>query len=360
MSALSLASDLVELLPAKGFQTVKSLDRIGDFAVDPLAAGMQILASKPELLPTLPGFRVPGFDAFAGLAQLVGADPSRHIAMVQALEAFRAQISDALAAAGLECAATGATLSAIAVDVMEKGMRILAAGSFLNPIGAAAAVAGVVVDGLKRAKTELDRLEQALSSLGAELGRATEVALGVLVPGGTSAARNAVDELQRFAGSAMGASPHGERPAEIPPAPALTAPVATAPVATAALPSAPAVGGAAPSPAASAAVQSALSQVGTPYSWGGTGPGGFDCSGLTSWAYRQAGVEIPRVAVDQRVGRQVSYEELAPGDLAVWSGHVAMYAGNGMMVEAGSPVQLNPVRTENIGMPFLGFWRPTG
>ena len=39
--------------------------------------------------------------------------------------------------------------------------------------------------------------------------------------------------------------------------------------------------------------------------------------------------------------------------------HVAMYAGDGMMVEAGDPVQMNPVRTSNIGMPFMGFWRPT-
>ena len=116
----------------------------------------------------------------------------------------------------------------------------------------------------------------------------------------------------------------------------------------------------APSAAGAAAAELAKSQVGTPYSWGGSAPGGFDCSGLTSWAYRQAGVEIPRVAADQRVGRQVSYEELAPGDLVVWSGHVAMYTGDGMMVEAGSPVQMNPVRTDNIGMPFMGFWRPTG
>ena len=86
--------------------------------------------------------------------------------------------------------------------------------------------------------------------------------------------------------------------------------------------------------------------------WGGAAPGGFDCSGLTSWAYKQAGLDIPRVAADQTVGRQVSYEELQPGDLVLWSGHAAMYAGDGMMIEAGSPVQMNPVRTENLGMTF--------
>ena len=109
-----------------------------------------------------------------------------------------------------------------------------------------------------------------------------------------------------------------------------------------------------------AAVAAARTQLGTPYVWGGTQPGGFDCSGLTQWAYRQAGVEIPRTAEEQAVGRAVSAEELQPGDLAVWDGHVAMYAGDGQMIEAGDPVQTNPVRTSNMGMTFKGFYRPTG
>ncbi|MFW9197254.1 C40 family peptidase [Corynebacterium striatum] len=109
-----------------------------------------------------------------------------------------------------------------------------------------------------------------------------------------------------------------------------------------------------------AAVAAAMSKLGTPYVWGGTGNGGFDCSGLTQWAWRQAGVEIPRTAESQTVGRQVSADELQPGDLVVWDGHVAMYKGGGEMIEAGSPVETSPLRTTNMGMAFKGFWRPTG
>ena len=119
---------------------------------------------------------------------------------------------------------------------------------------------------------------------------------------------------------------------------------------------APAEGGSA---AGQAAVAAAKSQMGQPYVWGGTGNGGFDCSGLTQWAYSQAGVELPRTADQQAVGQQVSADQLQPGDLVVWDGHVAMYSGNGEIVEAGDPVQTNPLRTTNMGMQFKGFWRPT-
>ncbi|MGV9710514.1 C40 family peptidase [Gordonia sp. NPDC003424] len=115
----------------------------------------------------------------------------------------------------------------------------------------------------------------------------------------------------------------------------------------------------APDERAATAVRAALSQRGVPYVWGGTTPDGFDCSGLTQWAYQQAGVDLPRLAQDQdTAGYPVSQGQLQPGDLAVWDGHVAMYVGNNQLVEAGDPVQVSPLRTTNAGQGFQGFFRP--
>ncbi|AEF42303.1 C40 family peptidase [Hoyosella subflava] len=116
----------------------------------------------------------------------------------------------------------------------------------------------------------------------------------------------------------------------------------------------------APTPQAADAVRNALSQRGVPYVWGGTTPGaGFDCSGLTQWSYAQAGIEIPRLAQEQNVGTPVRSDQLMAGDLAVWDGHVAMVIGNGQMVEAGNPVSVSQIRTDNMGQAFYGFYRPT-
>lgn len=117
----------------------------------------------------------------------------------------------------------------------------------------------------------------------------------------------------------------------------------------------------APNEVAASAVRHALTQLGVPYHWGGTAPGvGLDCSGLTQWAYGEAGLGLPRLAQEQDVGAPIDGGSLRPGDLAVWDGHVAMVVGNGLMVEAGDPVQLSPIRTSNAGQGFQGFWRPTG
>lgn len=116
----------------------------------------------------------------------------------------------------------------------------------------------------------------------------------------------------------------------------------------------------APTPEAAAAVRAALTQQGVPYSWGGTSPGqGLDCSGLTQWAYGQAGIDLPRTAIEQSVGAAVDPGQASAGDLVVWDGHVAMALGDGRIIEAGDPVQISPMRTDNIGMTFHGVYRPS-
>jgi cell wall-associated NlpC family hydrolase len=116
----------------------------------------------------------------------------------------------------------------------------------------------------------------------------------------------------------------------------------------------------APNAIAASAVRHTLTQLGVPYDWGGTTPGvGLDCSGLTQWAYHEAGLDLPRLAQEQDTGAAVDRGSLRPGDLAVWDGHVAMIVGNGQMIEAGDPVKLSPIRTTNAGQGFQGFWRPT-
>ena len=119
----------------------------------------------------------------------------------------------------------------------------------------------------------------------------------------------------------------------------------------------------APNEKAAGAVRAALSQLGVPYTWGGEAPGkGFDCSGLTKWAYGKEGIELQHFAANQDVGQRVSEQNLAPGDLVVWDGHVAMYVGKGRMIEAphtGDVVHIVPLRTTNAGDRFEGFFRPS-
>ncbi|HEX5347382.1 MAG TPA: C40 family peptidase [Pseudonocardiaceae bacterium] len=107
------------------------------------------------------------------------------------------------------------------------------------------------------------------------------------------------------------------------------------------------------------ALDAALSQRGTRYRSGGSGPGGFDCSGLVQWSYRQAGLYLPRTAAAQsRVGTRVSLSQIRPGDLIFYSygggvGHVAMAAGDGMLIESsqsGHPVAKRRIYTRGLAV----------
>jgi cell wall-associated NlpC family hydrolase len=84
------------------------------------------------------------------------------------------------------------------------------------------------------------------------------------------------------------------------------------------------------------AVRAALSRLGRPYVWGATGPNQFDCSGLTQWAYAQAGIHLDRTTYQQiNEGIPVPRSQIRPGDLVFPnSGHVQLSIGNNLVVEA--------------------------
>jgi cell wall-associated NlpC family hydrolase len=133
------------------------------------------------------------------------------------------------------------------------------------------------------------------------------------------------------------------------PAPAATATTSTdtTPAPTASTPVAP------PSPSTAAghpdAATIAMQYLGVPYVWGGSTPGGFDCSGLVLYVYGQLGVSLPHFAAAQYgFGTPVSRDELQPGDLVFFDGlnHVGIYIGGGEMVHAphtGDVVKISPL-----------------
>ena len=107
---------------------------------------------------------------------------------------------------------------------------------------------------------------------------------------------------------------------------------------------------------AAVALATARTALGKPYVWGATGPDAFDCSGLTGWAYRAAGVSLPRTSQSQwNAGPHPALADLQPGDLLFWGSnagdpstihHVAIYLGGSLMIAAphtGTVVQIQSV-----------------
>lgn len=115
---------------------------------------------------------------------------------------------------------------------------------------------------------------------------------------------------------------------------------------------------AAPAGVAGAALTAAQTMIGVPYSWGGENPSGFDCSGLTLWAYAQAGVQLLRTA-DAQENAAAPTSDPQPGDLVffdtpgtTYAYHVGLYLGGGQMLDAphtGAQVRVEPVWSDVSG-----------
>jgi cell wall-associated NlpC family hydrolase len=113
-----------------------------------------------------------------------------------------------------------------------------------------------------------------------------------------------------------------------------------------------------------AMLRAAMSRRGMPYVWGAAGPTSFDCSGLVQWSFRQAGLLMPRVAADQALsGPAVPVSQLQPGDLLFYHtdptdptyiSHVAIYLGNGWMIQAPEPGLDVEVVPADFGSEFAG------
>lgn len=97
-------------------------------------------------------------------------------------------------------------------------------------------------------------------------------------------------------------------------------------------------------------ISTAKKYLGTPYVWGGKTPKGFDCSGLTSYVYRQYGIKLPAWSNHQtKTGVRSNISNARPGDLVGWNrgGHVGIYIGNGMLLHSPRPgrsVEIRPLR----------------
>ena len=304
----------------------------------------QIATMQPAQLPEVELPRVPDLSAAAPLAAIAHGNPAPLLESAKNIDLDKETISAALGQARTLVTGTIRDLVGIATQLLRQGLPTALGLLSLDPSTRAAAMAklrALVSQHLGMATARVQRLMGDLSAAAQSLQpvaqRPVHSALADAPVSPTGAQQATALPEQSAAGAGADATAH-EAPFPSPaPEPA-------------------AEGGSA---AGQAAVAAAKSQVGQPYVWGGTGNGGFDCSGLTQWAYSQAGVELPRTADQQAIGQQVSADQLQPGDLVVWDGHVAMYSGNGEIVEAGDPVQTNPLRTTNMGMQFKGFWRPT-
>ena len=266
-----------------------------------------------------------GLSPTANLDTGADVDPSRLEQYVAAIIGQKEDALDELRAAKAELAERQADL-----DAARARARAALAKVEASKRDAAAAQAAQRAT-LGRVQGELGSLVAAESQRrAAEEARRAQAALA------SRQARDTAAPAARSTPTTRGSSPA--------PAPALKQPTGPAP--------------GPPAAGASAAVAKAKEQIGKPYEWGAAGPDSFDCSGLTSYAWRAGGRSLPHSSRAQySATTRVPVESVAPGDLLFYGNpihHVGIYVGNGQMVEAsetGTPVRYASIyRKDMVGV----------
>ena len=257
-------------------------------------------------------------------------------------QAVAAKTTAATAKAAADSAETAATAAKTAAD---QAVRAAAAAT-VTARGKKAALDAAVAN-YKNLYNKLSAQEKAAAAAAAEKARQDSLAAAAAAAAKAQADAAAVAQASSSSSSSSSASAAPGTAAGAAPAPVVPEAVAAAPSSTsaaAATTSVSATTQAAPAAAAEGgdsageiAAAAARTKIGFAYTYAGNGPNSYDCSGLTAWAWAQAGISIPRVSYEQANFPEVPLDQLQPGDLVTYYSpvsHVAIYVGNGMVVSA--------------------------
>jgi cell wall-associated NlpC family hydrolase len=313
-----------------------------------LGATLSLPVAGLVLLTTAPAGAAPSTAAEA--ARLV-AEAGQQLSVLDE-QVHQAEVTVAEQQQAAQDAAARAAQAQAALSAYEPQLRAIAQSAGTSQSRMAAFLTGDSADDVVQQMTTLDLLASHTEGLISEVAAAQDAAEEAQADADAAAvqATAALEELQRQQGEVQSRVDAYEADFN-----RLTA-AEQAAVTTAlagpslAAPSTASVVAAAPSEQVAAVLEAALAQVGDAYVWGGTGPDGFDCSGLTSYAYRAAGVSLPHSSRAQSgMGAAVSRSQLQPGDLVFFGSpvyHVGIYVGGGRMVHArtfGQPVAVTSV-----------------
>ncbi len=292
--------------------------------------------------------------AGAGAQVALGAgDPNQAVnqkVLLETLQGDRQQVSDDLRAARMDLEDRSADLEASTKELADKQaeQRSIKAELDASVAEQQDLLSGANAELQSAIKAEQERREAEAAAKAEAEARARQEAAA-------KAAQQAAAQ-QAAAQQAAARTAATQRPAAAAPAGGAAAPRATTPKAAAPRPAAPPPAPiSAPNGGAAAAIAAAQSVLGTPYRWAGASPSsGFDCSGLTSWAWARAGVSLPHSSGAQYAATQrVPLDQLQPGDLVFFGSpihHVGLYIGGGQMIH--SPHTGDVVKVASISRGF--------